>query len=386
MAPDLNQRTCTAPMCDDRDYITADGQCWHCDDYTAPSADGTSCERPYCDEVSVVTVDGGCQSCPTGFRPHDDSMHCISASVAHIDAEHETCSDDLCSGYRGYQSFTISGKQCQPWAAQAPQVHDRVPASYPGAGLDRNYCRNPDQSEGLWCYTMDSETRWELCAPLELVEDCSGENCSGYRGYQSQTIGGLECQAWASQEPHEHGLVDDELLVGNYCRNPDGESSVWCYTMDPEVRWDYCEPILNTEECTGIACANYRGFQTYTTGGRQCQAWAEQAPHEHLHDPSALPNEGLVGNYCRNPDGGAGIGCYTVDPETRWEACEPLAYDVNGHGVEDTFTTSCPDGWIATGDGMCSAPCPEGYARRDDGVCFMEYCPEGYEMTAEGVC
>jgi hypothetical protein len=126
---------------------------------------------------------------------------------------------------------------------------------------------------------MDPETRWEFCEPLELVEECYGEGCKDYRGYQSQTVGGAECQPWAMQEPQEHGFdpsaYPDAGLEGNYCRNPSADDSIWCYTMDPEVRWDYCAPILNTEECTGEGCANYRGFQTYTTSGRQCQAWTE---------------------------------------------------------------------------------------------------------------
>ena len=29
-------------------------------------------------------------------------------------------------------------------------------------------------------------------------------------------------------------------LTRNYCRNPDAEISPWCYTMDPNVRWEYC--------------------------------------------------------------------------------------------------------------------------------------------------
>ncbi len=30
-------------------------------------------------------------------------------------------------------------------------------------GLDNNYCRNPDNERMPWCYTTDSETRWEYC-------------------------------------------------------------------------------------------------------------------------------------------------------------------------------------------------------------------------------
>lgn len=29
-------------------------------------------------------------------------------------------------------------------------------------------------------------------------------------------------------------------LRDNYCRNPDGDSSPWCFTTDPSMRWDYC--------------------------------------------------------------------------------------------------------------------------------------------------
>lgn len=29
----------------------------------------------------------------------------------------------------------------------------------------------------------------------------------------------------------------------NYCRNSDGEKDIWCYTMDPRKRWDFCKPL-----------------------------------------------------------------------------------------------------------------------------------------------
>ena len=37
--------------------------------------------------------------------------------------------------------------------------------------LAKNYCRNPDNSDGVWCYTTDPNTEWEYCnIPL-----CRGE-------------------------------------------------------------------------------------------------------------------------------------------------------------------------------------------------------------------
>lgn len=30
-------------------------------------------------------------------------------------------------------------------------------------GLENNYCRNPDNEKMPWCYTTDTETRWEYC-------------------------------------------------------------------------------------------------------------------------------------------------------------------------------------------------------------------------------
>jgi hypothetical protein len=34
--------------------------------------------------------------------------------------------------------------------------------------------------------------------------------------------------------------LPDGGLVENYCRNPDGDKRAWCYTTNPEKRFDYC--------------------------------------------------------------------------------------------------------------------------------------------------
>lgn len=73
-----------------------------------------------------------------------------------------------------------------------------------------------------------------------------------YAGTESTTQNGHTCQAWASQSPQSHTMVvsqgakfpngEDEYSAKNYCRNPDGWSQgPWCYTADPNVRWDNCK-------------------------------------------------------------------------------------------------------------------------------------------------
>ena len=67
------------------------------------------------------------------------------------------------SDYTGTTATTVSGYTCQAWASQSPHTHTRTPENYPDSGLDANYCLNPDGEDAAWCYTTDSDERWELC-------------------------------------------------------------------------------------------------------------------------------------------------------------------------------------------------------------------------------
>ncbi|XP_035665404.1 uncharacterized protein LOC118408651 [Branchiostoma floridae] len=85
--------------------------------------------------------------------------------------------------YRGTVSVTVTGKTCQRWDSQTPHSHDTTPANYPSSGLVNNYCRNPGDWTGVWCYTTDPSTRWELCAvpvcgTLEQRRVCERETLS----------------------------------------------------------------------------------------------------------------------------------------------------------------------------------------------------------------
>ncbi|XP_012590660.1 PREDICTED: plasminogen-like [Condylura cristata] len=133
-------------------------------------------------------------------------------------------------------------------------------------------------------------------------------------------------------------------LSVNYCRNPSGHASPWCYTSDPSVRWEYCR--LNTcpattaqvpsvqetstkvppgesdaADCYWGNGQSYRGTAATTSSGRTCQPWSSQTPHRHCWTPQAYPHANLSMNYCRNPSGDPSPWCFTSDPEVPWEYC-----------------------------------------------------------------
>ena len=77
-------------------------------------------------------------------------------------------------------------------------------------------------------------------------EELTGEKDSGYRGKQNKTRSGKDCQYWNKQEPHSHSIQmnpDKGIGAHNFCRNPDGEATIWCYTTDPGTRWGLCDPL-----------------------------------------------------------------------------------------------------------------------------------------------
>jgi len=82
------------------------------------------------------------------------------------------------------------------------------------------------------------------------VADCT-LTASGreYVGQKQVTVTGKQCQPWASQTPHAHQFVHDSMYpdgtvkgASYFCRNPqNGFTGLWCYTTDPETRWERCD-------------------------------------------------------------------------------------------------------------------------------------------------
>ncbi|CAH1256173.1 LPA [Branchiostoma lanceolatum] len=220
--------------------------------------------------------------------------------------------------YRGKLSTTVTGKTCQRWADQTPQSHRYRPDKYASYGLDKNYCRNPSSTKAPWCYTMDLGRRWEICNVPGC--DCVNYKGSTYRGTTAVTKSGKACQPWASQTPHKHRYTPvKNLRYGldqNYCRNPSGSDTPWCYTTDPGKRWEECDiPGCECVEGTG---STYRGRVAVTESGRTCQRWDSKSPHK----PNYKPPDGTDHNYCRQPCRSYKPWCYTTDPAKRWEYCD----------------------------------------------------------------
>ena len=72
--------------------------------------------------------------------------------------------------------------------------------------------------------------------------DCQVGLGREYKGPVNISNTGKKCQKWSKQTPHEH----QQSLVENHneCRNPDGSGvtlGAWCYTMDEDTRWEYCD-------------------------------------------------------------------------------------------------------------------------------------------------
>uniref|UniRef100_A0AAY4BXU6 Plasminogen n=1 Tax=Denticeps clupeoides TaxID=299321 RepID=A0AAY4BXU6_9TELE len=262
--------------------------------------------------------------------------------------EVQSCSEEcmVCSGedYRGKISKTESGFTCQRWDSQTPHNHGYLPEALPDKYLEQNYCRNPDGEPRPWCFTTDANKRWEFCniarctaEPPTVVPQltCSTGDGRSYRGTIAVTVSGKTCQSWSSQTPHKHIRTPENYpckgLESNYCRNPTGERSPWCYTTDPNTRWEFCEiqtcgseprPVIpQGDDCFEDNGSSYRGATSETISGKQCQFWSSMLPHRHDKTPQNFPAADLRRNLCRNPDGDRAPWCYTTDPSARWEYC-----------------------------------------------------------------
>jgi len=82
------------------------------------------------------------------------------------------------SGYIGVQYHTISGHTCQTWGTSSPhaQAAHYTTGNYSNSNLQSNFCRNPylasdpNKASTIWCFTTDTNTVWETCTPIGVIQ------------------------------------------------------------------------------------------------------------------------------------------------------------------------------------------------------------------------
>ena len=90
---------------------------------------------------------------------------------------------------------------------------------------------------------------------LAFLSECYEEvDAADYRGSVSTTNTGKTCQKWTSQTPHNHTKTPESypnkgLGDHNFCRNPHGNTYAWCYTTDPDERWETCDIGIQMDNC-----------------------------------------------------------------------------------------------------------------------------------------
>merc|ERR1712215_137941 len=84
----------------------------------------------------------------------------------------------------------------------------------------------------------------------ENIDCLVSEDGASYNGTLSTTESGNPCEPWNGR----NGLSD------NYCRNPDGDSRVWCFT-NPIGSWEYCDVKMCSDCNDGVSgsfCQEHR--------------------------------------------------------------------------------------------------------------------------------
>ncbi|XP_033757774.1 plasminogen-like [Pecten maximus] len=200
-----------------------------------------------------------------------------------------------------------------------------------------------------------------------------------YEGRVSCTLKGTVCQRWDTDFPHSLSYYRDRSDYGNSCKIGN-EHRPWCYTTDPNDRWDYCPvedldcgapPIISPSNtgvkieikwpdmgskaqvlyqcesliaaepdqhcpvarCEGdlnwseanVSCSvndcyvhddSYTGRVSCTITGHPCQRWDSDEPHSH----SILEGRSDLENWCQI-DGEDKPWCYTTSTRVRWDYC-----------------------------------------------------------------
>nr|XP_040029645.1 prothrombin [Gasterosteus aculeatus aculeatus] len=231
----------------------------------------------------------------------------------------------------------------------------------------REVFEQTEKTENFWTKYLDckgtqmTRTQHNINIVRQCVEgQCISSSGVNYEGNINITQSGRKCQPWSSSYPHPifrefNASEPNSILLENFCRNPDSRpEGPWCFTKDPAVPKETCRvptcgqdfvpPTVAPEPTRTAACllnygVDYVGDLSVTLGGHTCLQWSSREAKALSVDKDFIPEVGLPGNKCRNPDNDPeGPWCYvelsgnvTID-YCDLELCEDLV-------TEDVLTT-----------------------------------------------
>ncbi|KAL3882535.1 hypothetical protein ACJMK2_028871 [Sinanodonta woodiana] len=121
--------------------------------------------------------------------------------------------------------------------------------TYTSSGARATYVCNSfsGSTKNSYCpVSQCNATGWSAASVSCSEQDCFIKSTE-YTGKRSCTSSGRTCQLWTLREPHDHSYFngpfpdDSPESAANYCRDPDGTGSLWCFTVDTKVRYEYCD-------------------------------------------------------------------------------------------------------------------------------------------------
>ncbi|CAG08560.1 unnamed protein product, partial [Tetraodon nigroviridis] len=173
---------------------------------------------------------------------------------------------------------------------------------------------------------------------INTQEKCVVARGEAYRGTWSVSHSGAECINWNSTTLRGRRFTarkTDASSLGlgnhNFCRNPDNDSTPWCFVYKgTQIIWEFCSvpkcPEDKYQECALGSGLSYRGTASVTKSGSHCLPWDNPALTHKLNNAwrSDALELGLGSHsFCRNPDGDVGPWCYVYKyMRLTWELCD----------------------------------------------------------------
>ncbi|KAM9858269.1 tissue-type plasminogen activator isoform 2-T3 [Aulostomus maculatus] len=173
---------------------------------------------------------------------------------------------------------------------------------------------------------------------INTKEKCIVGQGSGYRGTWSISHSGAECINWNATSLRGKRFTarkNDASSLGlgnhNFCRNPDDDSTPWCYVYrGTQIVWEFCSlpkcPEDKYQECVQGSGQSYKGTTAVTKSGVHCLPWDSPALKRKVNNAwrSDALELGLGSHsFCRNPDGDKGPWCHVYkNMQLTWELCD----------------------------------------------------------------